>query len=684
MRSFDNLLTRYGFITEAKTSPFAGTHPSFGGITKSMATRGMSSAPYDTVKFLATFLYELDIISDDERKMILKGQGFKGKQLALLEVIKGKSQEIVANSARIEEAMPTELENYINRATLNRGRDMMPDAKVEGGSGGRRDKYAAQAAELAAKRKAAGEAKQQTLALKAAARGEEADVQSAVDVLVNTLDDADREVVDRADVAAGIGFKGAEDVKLNFDDIDINIGVIKDRDTLVDKLVKFFNKQPNFTAEKTRRGVNVEGPSGSFGTSVQDAEDMILSLVMRARPDIDEAQIVVDLHSDKAVSEDEEYGASRGEETKFHKKLDSMVHDTFGKRKGEDEEGSGNVYQGEAETVFYGDDGEEVDGVIYYTATKDPRTGQIDIQLTGGDVTGYNPASKVDDDYIEYIISHPKYIEDYIADARADAEGRFGSMPEDEEGGGNVYQGEAETVFYGDDGEEVDGVVYYTATKNPETGEIDIQLTGGDVTGYNPASKVDDDYIEFIIANPQYNQDHIADARADAEGRFGSVTEDEEGEDYDRDDTHDWDYREQEWNKNNRPCSECGSRYYPREGAQCPLCRADSEDEDNEEYNAKKADVDRDGKTEPWERGIARKRGFKNAPEDEEGCDCEDEEGCNCDEETPYMESYTSIYLEGMTRRSHKQEAAPQTMTFKERMKPKTWKQLAELRNYGM
>jgi len=586
MRSFDNLLTRYGFITEAKTSPFAGTHPSFGGITKSMATRGMSSAPYDTVKFLATFLYELDIISDDERKMILKGQGFKGKQLALLEVIKGKSQEIVANSARIEEAMPTELENYINRATLNRGRDMMPDAKVEGGSGGRRDKYAAQAAELAAKRKAAGEAKQQTLALKAAARGEEADVQSAVDVLVNTLDDADREVVDRADVAAGIGFKGAEDVKLNFDDIDINIGVIKDRDTLVDKLVKFFNKQPNFTAEKTRRGVNVEGPSGSFGTSVQDAEDMILSLVMRARPDIDEAQIVVDLHSDKAVSEDEEYGASRGEETKFHKKLDSMVHDTFGKRKGEDEEGSGNVYQGEAETVFYGDDGEEVDGVIYYTATKDP-----------------------------------------------------------------------------------------------ETGEIDIQLTGGGVTGYNPASKVDDDYIEFIIANPQYNQDHIADARADAEGRFGSVTEDEEYDDedyfYDR---YDVDYSIEDQKVRER-LEALRNNERLRERGVPP---DDLLEDDDEEYDAEKADLDDDGEAEPWEKGIARKRGFKNAPEDEEGCDCEDEEDCNCDEETPYMESYTSIYLEGMTRRSHKQEAAPQTMTFKERMKPKTWKQLAELRNYGM
>ncbi len=541
MNSFGNLLYRVGILAEAKTSPFAGTHPSFGGITKSMSTRGMSSAPYDTVKFLATFLYELDIISDDERKMILKGQGFKGKQLALLEVIKGKSQEIVANSARIEEAMPTELENYINRATLNRGRDMMPNAKVEGGSGGRRDKYAAQAAELAAKRRAAGEAKQQTLALKAAARGEEADVQSAVDVLVNTLDDADREVVDRADVAAGIGFKGAEDVKLDFDDIDINIGVIKDRDTLVDKLVKFFNKQPNFTAEKTRRGVNVEGPSGSFGTSVQDAEDMIISLVMRARPDIDEAQIVVDLHSDKAVSEDEEYG--------------SMT---------EDEEGGGNVYQGEAETVFYGDDGEEVDGVVYYTATKDPRTGQIDIQLTGGDVTGYNPASKVDEDYIEYIISHPKYIEDYIADARADAEGRFGSMTEDEE-----Y--DDEDYFYD---------------------RYDV-----------------DDLIE-----DQKVRERLEALRNNERLRERGVPPDKLPED--------------------------------------------------EEYDAEKADLDGGG-VKPWEKRLAKRRGFKNVP--------------------PVTESYTSIYIAEQTRKdSYNTTKAEVGLTFKEKYKPKTSYQLDELRRYGL
>jgi len=345
-----------------------------------------------------------------------------------------KSQEIVANSAQIEERMPTELENYINRSTLNRGRDMMADVKgVEGGSGGRRDKYAAQAAALAAKRKASAEAKMQSKALQAAAQGEEADVQAAVDVLVNTLDEYDREIVDRTDIAAGIGFKGAEDVKLDFDDIDINIGAtVRDRDTLIDKLVKFFNKQPNYTAEKTRRGVNVEGPTGSFGTNVQDAEDMIVNLIMRARPDIDEAQIVVDLHSDKGVAEDEEsYGQEDSED------MESL--EMYDVNEDEYDQATGETVEGQAETVFYGDDGEEVDGVVYYTATKNPRTGEIDIQLTGGDVTGYNPSARVDDSYIEYIISNPKYSKDFIADARRDAEYQFSAMSGSKEEDGEDY-----------------------------------------------------------------------------------------------------------------------------------------------------------------------------------------------------------------------------------------------------
>jgi hypothetical protein len=51
---------------------------------------------------------------------------------------------------------------------------------------------------------------------------------------------------------------------------------------------------------------------------------------------------------------------------------------------------------------------------------------------------------------------------------------------------------------------------------------------------------------------------------------------------------------------------------------------------------------------------------------------------------TMVSESYTSVYLTEMTRKSYGKAPAPQTVTFKERMKPKTIWQLNELRNYGL
>jgi len=319
MRSFDNLLKRYAIVTEAKVSPFASTHPSFGGVTKQMSARGMSSAPYDTVKFIATFLNELDIIDSTELSSVLKASGFKGKQIALLDAIKAKSADIIAKSQEIADAMPTALEDYINRATLNRGRDTMADVRdAEGGSGGRTDKYAKQAAEREKKKKVAAQNKVQKQALKIASKGEDTNVQSAVDVLVNTLDTADKEMMSQEDryyVGAGIGFKGISGDAANpdIDDIDISVGDIGDiRDTLITKLINFFNKQEKYTAEKTRRGLNVEGPTGSFGTDVDDVQDMITALIMRAYPDIDSDQIVVDLNTG-AATEDEEYDSEKAD-----------------------------------------------------------------------------------------------------------------------------------------------------------------------------------------------------------------------------------------------------------------------------------------------------------------------------------------------------------------------------------
>ena len=94
-------------------------------------------------------------------------------------------------------------------------------------------------------------------------------------------------------------------------------------------------------------------------------------------------------------------------------------------------EGFDEPYQGETETVWIGDDGEEVDGVLYYTATMDPESGKISVKLTGGDVTGYNASAKVDDNMIDYLINDPDYSRDYMQDALADAKEQFANRDQE-------------------------------------------------------------------------------------------------------------------------------------------------------------------------------------------------------------------------------------------------------------
>lgn len=92
----------------------------------------------------------------------------------------------------------------------------------------------------------------------------------------------------------------------------------------------------------------------------------------------------------------------------------------------------------------------------------------------------------------------------------------------------NFIEGETDTVWIGDDGEEVDGVVEYAARKNPITGKIDIKLTGGYITGNNPSARMSQDMIDYMIRDEYYSKDHIEAALADAEMQF--YMKSEEGE----------------------------------------------------------------------------------------------------------------------------------------------------------
>lgn len=82
------------------------------------------------------------------------------------------------------------------------------------------------------------------------------------------------------------------------------------------------------------------------------------------------------------------------------------------------------------------------------------------------------------------------------------------------------WEGETNTVFVGDDGEEVDGVLYYKAKADPETGRVSVKLTGGDVTGDNRNAKVDDEMIKFLLSDPDYNREAMADAQDAAQAEW--------------------------------------------------------------------------------------------------------------------------------------------------------------------
>jgi hypothetical protein len=167
------------------------------------------------------------------------------------------------------------------------------------------------------------------------------------------------------------------------------------------------------------------------------------------------------------------------------------------------------------------------------------------------------------------------------------------------------------------------------------------------------------------------------------------------------------------------------------------------EDPEEEEYKASKADINNDGELEDWEKGLAKKRGFKGIPNEEEESKFVDvksgrftveygsnnkvlsvqandrndrgayidpilvnkyldegypltgaiaaamsfpnEHGDRNEDQMMMGESYTSMYLTEQTKKdSVYNPNKTKNQSFKDRYKPKTSWQLEELRRYGM
>lgn len=178
--NFNDLVNRSQLVGEARVSPFAKISPAFGGVTKDLQSAGLSSAPYDTIKYIGNILIDLNILTDEEYDSAIRaGKDFKSKQLAMLSLLDQKKEEIVSRGDEVGEAIKNGINQYVKGVSINRG---------AGRSGGRVDKYEVQ--------KAAIEMKRQAKDLEKQAKSPEA--AAAVEVIAAGLDDASKAKVSTA------------------------------------------------------------------------------------------------------------------------------------------------------------------------------------------------------------------------------------------------------------------------------------------------------------------------------------------------------------------------------------------------------------------------------------------------------------------------------------------------------
>ena len=113
------------------------------------------------------------------------------------------------------------------------------------------------------------------------------------DVDAKELED---EVTDEViSLAKGLTSDEVEGTILDFDDVDVSLDGVENKDAITRKLVGILNNA-GYTAETTGAGFNVEAPIGSFGTEEQ-VQDLMAGLILKHFPGVDENLIDIKLNT---------------------------------------------------------------------------------------------------------------------------------------------------------------------------------------------------------------------------------------------------------------------------------------------------------------------------------------------------------------------------------------------------
>jgi hypothetical protein len=158
-------------------------------------------------------------------------------------------------------------------------------------------------------------------AVKNVTRGEfeikEVDTEEPDDSEAKELED---EVSDEVKIAQGLMSSGADRVKLDFDDVDVNIEGLDNKEEVAAKIVELINTKDGFKAEVTPIGFNVEGPVGIFPAKKDErgniihtrdevARDQFNQLIAKYFPSVSESEVKVTLNTNE---EDYEYQEGQG------------------------------------------------------------------------------------------------------------------------------------------------------------------------------------------------------------------------------------------------------------------------------------------------------------------------------------------------------------------------------------
>jgi len=143
-------------------------------------------------------------------------------------------------------------------------------------------------------------------AVKNVTRGEyektEVDTEVPDDAEAKELED---EVSAEVRLAKGLMDSEAEKVDLDFDDVDVNIEALDNKEQVAAKIVELINTTNNLKAEQTGVGFNIEGPVGVFG-SEEKVSDQMNRLITKFFPAVREAEIRVTLNTDNREEDYEE------------------------------------------------------------------------------------------------------------------------------------------------------------------------------------------------------------------------------------------------------------------------------------------------------------------------------------------------------------------------------------------